>query len=195
MTRFLLPYYIIFFAIAFVWPSWRIWRRDGINPLVLPRDDSAYGLIGVEFKATMVSVLALTLAISTGSGGQYFGGLDWLEHSTLRALGSTLLIATLIWITIAQAHMGKSWRIGIDSARKTDLVETGIFARSRNPIFLGMRLNMLGLFFIAPNAVSLAILVATEILIAIQVRLEEDHLLFALGKPYQLYCARVRRWL
>ena len=45
-----------------------------------------------------------------------------------------------------RCQMGKSWRIGIDTENKTDLVEKGLFTVSRNPIFFGMRMALFGFF-------------------------------------------------
>ena len=105
------------------------------------------------------------------------------------------MLASFIWTFIAQAQMGNSWRIGIDTNNKTELVQTGIFRLSRNPIFLGMRLTLLGLFLTLPNAITLVILIVGEILIQIQVRLEEDFLDKTHGVAYQNYCQRTRRWI
>ena len=77
----------------------------------------------------------------------------------------------------------------------TELVARGLFARSRNPIFLGMRVSLLGFFFLLPNAVTLLTLVLGEVLVQLQVRLEEDFLTKAQGDAYRAYCRRVRRWL
>ena len=66
---------------------------------------------------------------------------------------------------------------------------------SRNPIFLAMRVNLLGLVLVFPAATTLAILVAGEILMQVQVRLEEEHLRGAHGLTYDDYARRVRRWL
>ncbi len=96
---------------------------------------------------------------------------------------------------VAQAQMGASWRVGIDTACRTELVSFGLFAHSRNPIFLAVRLSMLGLFLVAPNAVTLAILATNEVLALFQVRLEEKHLSEMHGAKYEEYCAQVRRWL
>jgi protein-S-isoprenylcysteine O-methyltransferase Ste14 len=185
----------MFFAAAFVFPTWRVWRRDGTNPLVLPRDDSAFGVIGVWFKILLGSILVLCAFAAFGTGLNAMGPLVWANHSWLKLFGAILLVVTLVWVVIAQAHMGQSWRIGIDQKVASKLVTSGLFARSRNPIFLGMRINMLGLFFILPNAVTLALLVASEILMAVQVRLEEAHLRETIGPLYLAYCARVPRWL
>ena len=87
-----------------------------------------------------------------------------------------LLLAALAWTLVAQAQMGDSWRIGIDSANSTALVTSGLFAISRNPIFLAMRINLLGLFAVLPNALTLLTLIAGEMLMQVQVRLDETHL-------------------
>jgi protein-S-isoprenylcysteine O-methyltransferase Ste14 len=195
LTPFLLPYFLLFFAAAFLLPTWRVWRRDGTNALVLPRDDTALGLIGVWFKVLIGGVLTLCACVTLGVNGNVFGPLVWANHAVLNTIGAGLLFVTLVWVVIAQMHMGQSWRIGIDQKVVTELVTNGVFARSRNPIFLGMRLNLLGLFLVLPNAITLAFLVASEILIGVQVRLEETHLLETLGRPYSDYCVRVRRWL
>jgi protein-S-isoprenylcysteine O-methyltransferase Ste14 len=195
LTAMLLPYFLLFFAAAFVLPTWRVWRRDRTNALVLPQDDSALGVIGVWFKVIISSILVLCAFAAFGVGLNVMGPLDWANHSWLNLLGAILLVVTLVWVVIAQANMGQSWRIGIDQKVASNLITSGLFARSRNPIFLGMRINMLGLFFILPNAATLALLVASEILMAVQVRLEEAHLRGTIGPLYFAYCARVPRWL
>ena len=96
---------------------------------------------------------------------------------------------------VAQAQMGASWRIGIDAAAQPPLVRSGLFALSRNPIFLGMRLALLGLFLALPTGATLAILLLGEVLMQVQVRLEEAHLGEALGEDYEAYRRDTRRWL
>jgi protein-S-isoprenylcysteine O-methyltransferase Ste14 len=97
----------------------------------------------------------------------------------------------LIW---AQVQMGLSWRIGLDAETPGVLVQHGIFSRSRNPIFLSMRLNLLGLMFLLPNLWTLLLLVCGELVIQIQVRLEEAHLPLVYGQAYESYRAQVPRW-
>ena len=91
--------------------------------------------------------------------------------------------------------MQKSWRIGIDEDVKTELVQTGLFKLSRNPIFLGMRVMLLGLFLVLPSAATLVILFVGDLLIQIQVRLEEEFLTRTHGKTYLAYQKQVRRWI
>ena len=110
-------------------------------------------------------------------------------------MGVFLLIASLIWIVLAQAQMGESWRIGIDTDHKTKLVHTGVYRISRNPIFLGMMVTQLGLFLAIPNALTLLILVLLVVLINIQVRLEEEYLKTSHGEDYVRYQRTVGRWI
>jgi len=144
----LLLYFVVFFLLTFVLRSVLVYRRTGINPLVLPRTQDAYGYVGLAFKVLMLLCACTVTALATvPSAPECLGAIRPLEHGVVRALGWLLLMACLVWMLVAQAHMGASWRIGIDSARRTELVRTGLFAVSRNPIFLAVRLALLGLFF------------------------------------------------
>ena len=105
------------------------------------------------------------------------------------------MFVALIWIAVAQAQMGHSWRVGIDKEKSTALVEEGLFKYSRNPIFLGMRFTGLGLFLTIPNALTFATLVMGDVLMQVQVRLEEEHLLIEHGAAYESFKQRVRRWI
>ena len=124
-----------------------------------------------------------------------FGPLPWLDHAVVRIAGAGLLLASLVLIVVAQAQMGRSWRIGIDTGRRTALVQTGVFSRTRNPIFLSMRINLFGLLLVWPNAATLAAFLLGEVLMQVQVRLEEDHLGRMLGADYEDYRRRTPRWV
>ncbi|NJN54752.1 MAG: hypothetical protein HC804_08380 [Anaerolineae bacterium] len=58
-----------------------------------------------------------------------------------------------------------------------------------------MRINLLGLFLILPNAVTLTIWISGDVLIQMQVYLEEAYLRQQHGLAYEQYCQEVRRWL
>lgn len=191
----LLVFFSAFFAAAFFWPTFRLWRRERLNALVLPYDDSAHGIIGMWFKATIVGIFILLAALAMGLPPAAVGPLPWLEHPGGRMTGWSLLVLSLVWVMAAQAQMGASWRIGIDTATRPPLVISGIFDLSRNPIFLGMRTSLLGLFLVLPTGFTLAILLLGEALIQVQVRLEEAHLLESHGSRYETYRRSVRRWI
>jgi len=195
LLRMFLPvYFIVYFGLAFVLKSIIVSRRIGKNPLVLPKDDSAFGLIGLYFKLTLIALFLYVLAFALfPSWHKNFLTITLLDNSTIRYFGLAFLTIALIWTIIAQAHMKNSWRIGIDAETKTELVTTGLFKFSRNPIFFGMILSMLGLFLATPNALTGLFLILGYVLIQIQIRLEEEFLTKQHGQNYESYKQKVRR--
>jgi protein-S-isoprenylcysteine O-methyltransferase Ste14 len=197
ILRYFLPVYlIVYFVAAFFWRSYMVWKRTGINPYKLGKADNAHDFIGMLFRLTLVAIaLVIMLYSISNKAYQYLTPIRWLEQPVLVLFGLGLLLVSLVWTFIAQAQMGNSWRIGIDAATKTQLVQHGVFRLSRNPIFLGMRVTLLGFFLILPNAVTFATLLLGDALMQIQVRLEEEYLRQTHGEDYQKYCQRTRRWL
>lgn len=192
----LLAYFLLYFALGFVWRSYRVYAQTGINPLVLPSQDNAYGYVGRAFKLIMLMVAVLVFVNAfLPSYLLYLGPIEVLHNAPIQSLAWLLLALSLVWMLIAQVQMGHSWRIGIDQQNSTKLVCSGLFSVSRNPIFLAMRVNLLGLFLVLPNAISLCLLVAGEILMQVQVRLEEEHLAQLHQENYVAYRAKVRRWV
>ena len=197
VLRIILPaYLVVYFAVAFVWRSVVVYRTTGINPYVLGGSDNAYDYIGVVFRMTFLAVVGVIVLFSVFGGFyDYAAPVRWLEHDFVRWIGLGFLVASLVWTAIAQMQMGASWRIGIDEKNRTELVETGLFGFSRNPIFLGMRIALAGFFLTIPNAVTLLTYVLGDVLMQIQVRLEEEHLRNLHGARYAEFCGRVRRWI
>jgi len=197
MIKIILPLYtIIFYGLAFFWRSYQTYRKTKVNPYRLKKQDSIHGLAGRMYRLiSATSVVVVFVFAFWDSLYAYLTPIAWLEISWLPYLGLVLLFMSMIWILIAQAQMGRAWRIGIDDENPTELVTTGVFRFSRNPIFLGMRLNLLGLFLVLPSAVTLVILLLGDVMLQVQVLLEEDYLRQALQEAYQEYTEQVRRWL
>lgn len=192
----LLAYFLGYFMLAFVWRSFVVFRRTGANPFVLPSSDDTYGYVGRAFKIVVLGCAVVVLVVAfSDKAPVWLGAHATLQSSALAAAGWLLLGVTLLWLLVAQAQMGASWRVGIDTQRRTELVRNGLFSLSRNPIFLAMRGHLLGLFFVFPATATLVLFVAGEILIQVQVRLEEQHLSRLHGDAYLSYCSRVRRWM
>ena len=196
MQIFLVTYLIFFFGLAIILPSYRIWKTTGVNPYKLGKSESAHDYIGILFRLSMLAVALVVILFAFLPGlYEYLVPISYLSNSTLSIIGQILLVIAVVWVLIAQIHMQKSWRIGIDEDVRTELIQTGLFKLSRNPIFLGMRAMLFGLFLVLPSAASLAILVAGDLLIQIQVRLEEEFLTRAHGQSYLAYQKQVRRWI
>jgi protein-S-isoprenylcysteine O-methyltransferase Ste14 len=195
ILRMLLPiYFLTYFGVAFVLKSIIVAKRIGKNPVVLPKDDSAFGLIGRYFKVTILSIFVYVLVFAFfPQWHDKFLAISFLDSGLIKYIGLCLLASSLIWTIIAQANMKDSWRIGIDTYTKTELITTGLFKISRNPIFFGMIVSLVGLVLTTPNALTVLFLILGYVLIAIQIRLEEEFLLKQHGQSYINYQRKVRR--
>jgi len=196
MKIFLVLYFLLFFGLAMILPTYRIWKTTGVNPYKLGSSDSAHDYIGRFFRLVMAGcgLVVIVFALFPNLYSSLLP-ISQLEKTGVKNFGGLVLASALIWVLIAQIHMQKSWRIGIDEDVKTELVQTGLFKISRNPIFLGMRIMLLGIFLVIPNAITLVILAAGELLLQIQVRLEEEFLIRTHGASYIAYQKKVRRWI
>lgn len=197
MKLFILVYLILFYGLAFFWRSYVTWRATGVNPYRLTQTDGLMSFLGRLYRlASLGSVAAVFLySLAPTSWYAYLGPLTWLEGSAVTAVGVTLLVLAFIWVLVAQVHMGNSWRIGIDEENETTLVTGGLFRFSRNPIFLGMRLNLLGLFLVIPNALTLTLWLLGDVAVQMQVFLEEEYLQREHGDAYRQYQAVTPRYL
>lgn len=193
---FLLVYLVLFYGIAFFARSWMAWKSTGVNPYRLPSGPGIHGFLARGYRLVFVVVaLVVLLYVFVEPAQSWMGPLTWLEHLPVQVAGAVLMAASLLWVLVAQAQMGASWRIGIDDENPTALVARGLFTLSRNPIFLGMRLSLFGLFLMMPNAFTLACWLVGDLLIQVQVFLEEEHLSRQHGESYRHYLAATPRWL
>jgi len=177
-------------GVGLVYRSWQVWRQSGINPVVLPHDDSAQGWIGRQFRRVLLATTVLMLI-------QLWWPMPalWRLHDGLPTMGWLLLVLACLLMHVAQHQMGQAWRIGFADHERTPLVTHGVFSRSRNPIFLAIRLAMWGWLLIQPSAASLVLCLLADALMQVQVRLEEAHLIRLHGETYQHYQRQVRRWM
>lgn len=78
----------------------------------------------------------------------------------------------------------------------TALVDTGIYRWTRNPMYLGMAMLLLGWVIILGNPAGLLAIAAFMVYIQVfQIQPEERALSALFGDAYLSYCGRVRRWI
>ena len=116
--------------------------------------------------------------------------------SPLRIAGALIAFVGVAAFITAVVQMRDSWRAGVPTEDKTDLVTGGIFGISRNPAFLGFDLVYLGILLMFFNYALLVASLFAAVMIHLQiVNVEEEFLLKAFGENYLEYKKRVNRYL
>jgi protein-S-isoprenylcysteine O-methyltransferase Ste14 len=118
-----------------------------------------------------------------------------LSSPILKAIGSVMVTVGLLIFVLALVSFGGSWRVGIDHSTPADLVTTGIFAISRNPIFVFIDLYFIGTFLINRTLILLIFAVLVVIGMHYQILQEEKFLSSAYGQDYENYCLKTGRYL
>jgi protein-S-isoprenylcysteine O-methyltransferase Ste14 len=117
-----------------------------------------------------------------------------VDAAAFKVAGAMLSLAGLVIYGLALRAMGASWRIGIDRDTPGDFVTGGIFAWTRNPIYVSLDLLALGAFLIQGRLVFLLLAFVFVGIFHLQIRREERFLAEMHGEEYREYCARVPRY-
>jgi protein-S-isoprenylcysteine O-methyltransferase Ste14 len=120
---------------------------------------------------------------------------EFFHSEAVSWLGVLFCLAGLSLLFLSLIAFGKSFRIGIDPDRPDQLVTTGVFAFSRNPIYVAFAFVLLGQFLVFSNWILLVYLVAATGLFHRQVLREEEFLKKHYGRQYSEYSDQVRRYL
>jgi protein-S-isoprenylcysteine O-methyltransferase Ste14 len=166
-----------------------IMRRSGINAIHFGEIDKKDFLIPPFALFYFYIVFAAAFSFPTVSNQEFF------HSATVSWAGVLLCLAGLFLLSLSLVSFGKSFRVGIDQTRPDKLVTTGIFAFSRNPIYVAFGFVLLGQFLLFSNWILLAYMVAAVWLFHRQILREEEYLRSHYGQPYLEYCDRVRRYL
>jgi protein-S-isoprenylcysteine O-methyltransferase Ste14 len=170
------------------------WLRFGKSPLVLYR--------GRASRHQRVTRLVSALA-AAWTGALVASALWPAFRDALPPLGAVppalawgLAAAGLLLMAAAQASMGASFRVGQDDAdAPPELRSGGLHARTRNPIYVGSWLALLGMTFWWPSALLLALCGALGAGMHALVLEEERFLERTFGAAFLEYRARVPRYL
>lgn len=134
-------------------------------------------------------VFAATFNFPTASTQEFF------HSEVISWVGAFFCLVGLLLLLWSLVSFGQSFRVGIDTDHPDKLITSGIFAFSRNPIYVAFASILLGQFLIFPNWILLVYIGAAIWLFNRQILLEEDYLKEHYGKEYFEYCDRVRRYL
>ncbi|MFV0478833.1 MAG: methyltransferase family protein [Parahaliea sp.] len=122
-------------------------------------------------------------------GPRYTGGLS-------QAIGGAVLVSGLAMLIVAGGLFHRAGTDMVPFKKVSALVTNGIYAHTRNPMYLGMTLVLLGTAITVGAAV--ALIVPPLFMLIIQqrfIRQEETMLMALFPEDFPAYCQRVRRWL
>jgi len=124
-----------------------------------------------------------------------FPGPQWALTSG-RAIGGFLLLLGIL-LNVMSARLFEKRGTAIKPfERSKALVVEGPYRFTRNPMYLGMLIILLGLGLLLGSTIPLLVIPVFLMLITTRFVLVEEHMLAErFGKAYKEYSARVRRWL
>ncbi|HET7364788.1 MAG TPA: isoprenylcysteine carboxylmethyltransferase family protein [Burkholderiales bacterium] len=182
-------------AIAFLWRPWLQRRRYGGHGILLFRaGGSAQRVRDALAVALFVLLLAQSLAAALAPESLPLAQADRRAQAALRlGLGALLMLGGLVLLVAAQLELGASWRIGIDESARPGLVTSGLYAHSRNPIFLALLIIIAGYMLLIPTVLSAALLAGAYVGTRLQIAAEEAYLVRSYGDAYRVYARNVGR--
>ena len=174
------------------------WVATGVNPIVIGRGQGSWRVL--EFFSFLALIWWVIEVVLFAIGSRFdivpdAVGVAQLHTQTVRTLGVALLLIGLVPFILAFVNFGTSWRIGIDRKTPGTLVTGGIFAVTRNPIFVAFILFFFGVFLINGTWFFLIFALLAVVAIHFQILREEDFLRRQYGADYAEYHRRTARYL
>jgi len=166
-------------------------RKRGVRAVVFGETDKSDYLL-IVIVAACVFFFAAQSFLQPALGILYepfwLSAIPGLIGLFISVIAIIILIRTLV-------SFGDSFRVGIDEKTPSKLVTEGMFAISRNPVYLCVLLIIAGLFLIHHNAVITAFAVVFPLMIHRQILREEKFLEAHYGEEYLAYKKKVRRYI
>lgn len=142
-------------------------------------------------------IVALLALISMWLAAQYLQ--IWQFEVPYQVGVAAILVALGIIIdlvSIAAFRRAKTTVTPLAPEKASQLVVTGLYRISRNPMYLGLLLILTGAMVWLGSGANVFILVSfVAYITAFQIKPEEERLERIFGPQYQAYKRRVRRWL
>jgi protein-S-isoprenylcysteine O-methyltransferase Ste14 len=92
-------------------------------------------------------------------------------------------------------NLGRSWRVGVNTSEKTELVTRGIYKFSRNPYFLFYDMVLIGLSLSSQSILVIVFSIITVIMFHVLIIKEEKYLENMHGVEYRNYKKQTRRYI
>ena len=110
-------------------------------------------------------------------------------------IASIMAAGAFVATWVCWRRMGKSWRMGINPAEKTQLIVSGPYAYVRHPIYGLSSVLMLATVAAVSSPAMIVVAMAHLALLQWEARREENHLSRLHGQAYVDYAARTGRFI
>jgi protein-S-isoprenylcysteine O-methyltransferase Ste14 len=187
MSKYFAPLTIIL-MLGMVLTRALLMKKNGIEAMNFGKLDKTDFLIPPFALFYFYIVFAATFNFPNVSKQEFF------HFEVISWVGAFFCLAGLSLLLWSLVSFGQSFRVGIDTEHPDQLITSGIFALSRNPIYVAFAFILLGQFLIFSNWILLVYIGAAIWLFHRQVLREEDYLKQHYGNEYLEYCDRVSRY-
>jgi protein-S-isoprenylcysteine O-methyltransferase Ste14 len=149
---------------------------------------------GIRYAArTVLSPYSLP-ALLTGQYAQY---AQYLEYTPYAAGAIAVASVSLLAAATIQFRKYKTTVTPLSPGKATSLVADGVFAHTRNPMYVGLAgvLAAFGVYVQNPLAGAIGVATFVTYITQFQIKPEEKALSALFGEAYTAYRAKVSRWI
>ena len=169
-----------------------------INPIAIGRGKRGFQLVFELYAfAGLVVWMSEVLLYSLHASFRIFPSpldMQLIDSTAARVIGVMLVTSGFVILIWAFISFGVSWRVGFDTKTPGELVTTGLFNFSRNPIYIFLNLWFVGVFLINGTLIFLIFALLAIVHLHYQILREEKFLAELYGQAYEDYCARTGRY-
>ncbi len=189
----------LFFAFVAVFYAVRITfltkkTREIITPIGKP--GTVHYSIEVLFRVFRALILLVCwVRLWWPPADDYIGTFPQLFVPSVLVAGDLVMVTAVAGILSINLYLKDVWRSGIPERGPFELITSGPYRFSRNPMMLFVMVAQFGFFLALPSYFSLLCFVLGVVTIVIQERLEGQALSDKFGDRYAIYCQRTPRWL
>jgi protein-S-isoprenylcysteine O-methyltransferase Ste14 len=167
-------------------------KRRGIKAFVFGKTHKS------DFLLIPVMLLLVYTAVASSLSLPYSKVLikPLSESILLSWTGILVNVMGLVGFALSLKAFGNSFRVGIDNERPDKLITQGLFAISRNPIYVSFFFFFSGLALVHLNTASIVLLLCFFApVMHRQVLREEEFMKKHYGEEYAKYVEKVRRYI
>ena len=150
----------------------------------------------MEYKGKPYPPIYFFISLMVMIALHYLVPIHQLLSTPLRYIGGLLVVVGIIITAVAAGSFSRVGTPVVPFEKTTVVVSSGLFRFSRNPMYLGMVMALIGVALLLGSAVAFVPIPIFVCLIQYQFIIREEEFLEKLfEEEYLLYKGKVRRWL